>query len=146
MQNVLPHNTPLISKDMHAVLHISSCRKTFSLAQLRTGGISEEGEGDTHNRKWSERGDRWRTKGQEKRDWKTLRSFLSTHPFIDFSVLQLYKASTDSSNVALLIREGDPPCSLGVLQLGVGVDASVANAPIQTVHDHGQLHCRGREE
>lgn len=68
-------------------------------------------------------------------------SFPSTHPFIDFSMLQLYKASTDSSNVALLIREGDPPCSLGVLQLRVGVDASVADPAVQTVHNHGQLHC-----
>lgn len=70
-------------------------------------------------------------------------SFLSTHPFIDFSMLQLYKASTDSSNVALLIREGDPPRSLGVLQLRVCVDASVANPAIEAVHDHGQLHCKG---
>lgn len=67
---------------------------------------------------------------------------LSTHPFIDFSMLQLYKASTDSSNVALLIREGDPPRSLGVLQLGVCVDASVANSTVQAVHYHGQLHCK----
>lgn len=65
-----------------------------------------------------------------------------THPFIDFPMLQLHKASADSSNVALLIREGDPPRSLGVLQLRVCVDAGVANAPVQTVHDHGQLHCR----
>ena len=71
-------------------------------------------------------------------------TILFTHPFIDFSMLQLYKASTDSSNVALLIRESDPPCSLGVFQLGVRVDAGVANAAVQTVHDHGQLHCKGK--
>ncbi len=54
---------------------------------------------------------------------------VSTDPFIDFSMLQLYKTSTDSSNVALLIREGDPPCSLGVLQLWVCVDACIAHPP-----------------
>lgn len=80
--------------------------------------------------------------GREGRTKNTELSFLSTHPFIDFSMLQLYKASTDSSNVALLIREGDPPRSLGVLQLRVCVDASVANAAVQAVHDHGQLHCK----
>lgn len=73
-------------------------------------------------------------------------SFLPTHPFIDFSMLQLYKASTDSSNVALLIREGDPPGSLGVLQLWVCVYASVANPTIQAVHDHSKLHCREMDE
>lgn len=68
---------------------------------------------------------------------------LATHPFIDLSVLQLHKASADSSNVALLIREGHPPRSLGVLQLGVRVDAGIADASVQAVHDHGQLHCGG---
>lgn len=87
-------------------------------------------------------GDKSRKKGAERGGRKTQLSFLSTHPFIDFSMLQLYKASTDSSNVALLIREGDPPRSLGVLQLRVCVDASVANAAVQAVHDHGQLHCK----
>lgn len=67
---------------------------------------------------------------------------LATHPFIDLSVLQLHKASADSSNVALLIREGHPPRSLGVLQLGVRVNAGVADPSVQAVHDHGQLHCR----
>lgn len=72
----------------------------------------------------------------------TERLLLPTHPFIDFSMLQLYKASADSSNVALLIREGDPPRPLGVLQLRVRVDASIADAAVEAVHDHGQLHCR----
>lgn len=72
-------------------------------------------------------------------------SSLLTHPFIDFSVLQLDKASADSSYVALLIREGDPPRSLGVLQLRIGVDAGVANATIEAVHDHGKLHWEGEK-
>ncbi|TNN88615.1 hypothetical protein EYF80_000947 [Liparis tanakae] len=61
------------------------------------------------------------------------------------ATVKLDKASADSSDVALLIREGDPPGSLGVLQLGVCVDAGVANATVQAVHDHGQLHCGGGE-
>lgn len=104
------------------------------------------GTGEESLRETEQEGRRGETK-EERRGWRPEKypelSFISTHPFIDFSVLQLDKASADSSNVALLVREGDPPGSLGVLQLGVCVDAGVANATVQAVHDHGQLHCGG---
>ena len=66
---------------------------------------------------------------------------VSTHPFVYLSVLQLDEAGADSGDVALLVREGHTARSLGVLQLRVCVDARVADAPVQAVHDHGQLHC-----
>lgn len=62
------------------------------------------------------------------------------HPLVDVIVLQLNEASTDGSDVALLIGEGDAAGSLRVLELRVGVDAGVADAPVQPVHDHSQLH------
>lgn len=64
-----------------------------------------------------------------------------THPFINLPVLQLNKSGTDGSNVTLLIGEGYSPRPFRILELGVSVNASVAHPPIQTVHDHGQLHC-----
>ena len=60
-------------------------------------------------------------------------------------MLQLNESSADGSDVALLIGEGHTTRPLGVLELRVGVDASVADAAIQTIHDHGQLHCRAEE-
>lgn len=64
-----------------------------------------------------------------------------THPFINLPVLQLNKSGTDGSNVTLLIGEGYSPRPFRILELGVSVNAGVAHTPIQTVHDHGQLHC-----
>ena len=55
-------------------------------------------------------------------------------------MLQLNEPSADGGNVALLIGEGHPAGALGVLELGVRVDAGVAHATVQTVHYHGQLH------
>ena len=68
------------------------------------------------------------------------------HPFVDVIVLQLNEASADGGDVALLVGEGDAAGSLRVLQLRVGVDAGVADAAVQPVHDHRQLHWgeRGR--
>ena len=66
---------------------------------------------------------------------------VSTHPFVYLSVLQLDEAGADSGDVALLVGEGHAARPLGVLELRVGVDARVADAPVQAVHDHGQLHC-----
>lgn len=63
-----------------------------------------------------------------------------TDPFIDLSMLQLNETSTDSSNVALLIRKRNPACTLRVLQLRVCVNPCVAHTAIQPVHDHRQLH------
>lgn len=54
-------------------------------------------------------------------------------------MLQLNKARRDGCNVALLVRKGDPSSALWVFQLWVGVDACVANSPVQSVHDHCQL-------
>lgn len=65
------------------------------------------------------------------------------YPFVNVPVLQLNESGADGSDVALLIGEGHAARSLGVLQLWVSIDASVADATIQTIHDHGQLHCRG---
>lgn len=59
-------------------------------------------------------------------------------------MLQLDEAGTDGRDVALLIGKRHPSSSLRVLQLWVGVNASIADAPIQPVHDHRQLHCGGK--
>ena len=63
----------------------------------------------------------------------------STHPLVDVAQLQLDEARADRRDVTLLVGEGDAPRPLGVLQLGVGVDARVAHAAVQPVHDHRQL-------
>lgn len=54
----------------------------------------------------------------------------AAHPFVDIVVLQLNEASTDGSNVTLLIGEGHATGSLRVFKLRVGVYASVANASV----------------
>lgn len=64
------------------------------------------------------------------------------HPFVDVIVLQLNEASADGGDVALLIGEGHAAGPLRVFELGVSVDAGVANTSIQPVHDHSQLHWR----
>ncbi len=66
---------------------------------------------------------------------------LDLHPFLNVGMLQLHEASTDGGNVALLVGEGNSAGALRVLQLGVSVDAGVADAPVQSIHDHGKLHC-----
>jgi len=65
-----------------------------------------------------------------------------THPFINLPVLQLDEAGADGRDVALLIGEGHSPRPFGILEFGVRVDPSVTHAPIQAVHDHGELHWR----
>lgn len=66
---------------------------------------------------------------------------LDLDPLVDVAVLQLHEARADGGDVALLVAEGHPAGALGVLELGVSVDPRVANAAVQPVHDHGQLHC-----
>lgn len=66
--------------------------------------------------------------------------YLIMYPLVNVSVLQLHKSGADGSDVTLLVREGHPARPLWVLQLGVGVDPSVAHATVETVHDHGQLN------
>ena len=56
-------------------------------------------------------------------------------------MLQLDEPGADGGDVALLVGEGDAPRALRVPQLGIGVDARVAHAPVQAVHDHGQFNC-----
>lgn len=65
-----------------------------------------------------------------------------TYPFINVIVLELDKASTDSSNVALLIGESHSASTFGVLQLWVCINASIADTSIQTVHNHCQFNCK----
>lgn len=65
------------------------------------------------------------------------------HPFVYVNVLQLNEAGADGGDVALLVGEGHAAGALRVLELRVGVDAGVADASVQTVHDHSQLHLRG---
>lgn len=62
------------------------------------------------------------------------------HPLVDVIVLQLNEASADGSDVALLIGESHTTCALWVFELWVCVDAGVADASIQAVHDHSQLN------
>lgn len=61
------------------------------------------------------------------------------YPLVNVPVLQLDESSTDSGNVALLIGKGHSPRPLGILELRIGVDSRVADAAVQTVHNHGQL-------
>ena len=63
-----------------------------------------------------------------------------THPFVNLPVLQLNESGTDGRDVALLIGERHSPRPFWIFQFRVGVDPSVAHAPVQTVHDHRQLH------
>jgi len=65
---------------------------------------------------------------------------LHLHPLVDVAVLQLHEARRDGSDVALLVAERHATRALGILELGVGVDTGVADAAIQPVHDHRQLH------
>ena len=66
------------------------------------------------------------------------------YPLVNVSVLQLDKSGADGSDVALLIGEGHTPRPLGILELWVGVNAGVTHTSVQTIHNHGQLHWRGR--
>lgn len=66
---------------------------------------------------------------------------LDLDPLVDVAVLQLHEPRADGRDVALLVAERHAAGALGVLELGVGVDAGVAHAAVQPVHDHGQLHC-----
>lgn len=63
-----------------------------------------------------------------------------THPFINLPVLQLNKSGTNGCNVALLIGEGYSARPFWILKFRVCVYPSVTHSPIQTVHDHGELH------
>ena len=47
--------------------------------------------------------------------------------FVDFAVLQLYKPGRNGGNVALLGAESDATGALGVLQLRVRINASIAH-------------------
>ena len=61
-------------------------------------------------------------------------------------MLQLNEARRDSCDVTLLVGKSDTAGSLGILQFWIGVDASVANAAVQSIHDHGQFNWRERIE
>lgn len=69
-----------------------------------------------------------------------------THPLVNVVVLQLNKAGADGSDVALLVGEGHASGALRVLELWICVDAGVADAAVQPIHNHGQLHCGGKEQ
>ena len=56
-------------------------------------------------------------------------------------MLQLDEPRADGRDVALLVGEGHSSGPLRILQLGVSVDAGVANAAVQSVHNHGELNC-----
>lgn len=58
-------------------------------------------------------------------------------------MLQLDESGADGGDVTLLIGEGHSPRPLRVLELRIGVDAGVADAAVEAVHDHGQLNCSG---
>lgn len=60
-----------------------------------------------------------------------------THPLVNVVVLQLNKAGADSGDVALLVGEGHASGALRVLELWIRVDASVAHASVQPIHNHG---------
>lgn len=62
------------------------------------------------------------------------------YPFVNVSVLQLDESGADGGDVALLIGEGHSSRPLRVLELWIGVDARVAHAAIETIHDHGQFN------
>lgn len=64
---------------------------------------------------------------------------LDLDTLVDLAVLQLHEAGRDGRDVALLVGEGHAAGSLRVLELRVGVDARVAHAAVESVHDHGQL-------
>jgi len=49
------------------------------------------------------------------------------NPFVNVAMLQLYKTSADGRDVTLLIGERNTPRPLGVLELRVSVNTSVAN-------------------
>lgn len=55
-------------------------------------------------------------------------------------MLQLYESGRDGSYVALLITEGDPTGSFGILELGISVDAGVTDTAVKPIHDHGEFH------
>lgn len=64
-----------------------------------------------------------------------------TYPLVNISVLELYKASADGSNVTLLVTECHAAGPLRVLEFRVCVDPCIAHSAIQSIHDHSQLHC-----
>lgn len=63
-------------------------------------------------------------------------------PLIDVPVLELDESGADGCDVALLVTEGDAAGALGILQLRVRVDARVAHATVQAVHDHRKFNCQ----
>lgn len=62
------------------------------------------------------------------------------YPLVNVSVLQLDESRADGGDVTLLIGEGHSPCTLGVLELRVGVNPRVAHSAVETIHNHGQLN------
>lgn len=62
------------------------------------------------------------------------------YPLVNVSVLQLDESCADGGDVTLLIGEGHSPCTLGVLELRVGVNPRVAHSAVETIHNHGQLN------
>ena len=51
-------------------------------------------------------------------------------------MLQLDETSGDGSDVALLAGESHSTGALRILQFRIRVDASIANATVQSVHNH----------
>ena len=62
------------------------------------------------------------------------------YPLVDVAMLKLDKSCADGCDVALLARERHTASALGIPQLWVGVDTSIADATIETAHDQRQLH------
>ena len=52
------------------------------------------------------------------------------YPFVNVIVLELHKASADGCDVTLLIGECHTAGTFGVLQLGVCINASIADTTI----------------
>ena len=65
----------------------------------------------------------------------------ATHSLVDVPVLKLNKARADGGDVALLVGERHSPCTFRILEIGVNIYSGVADASVQTVHDHRKLHC-----
>ena len=56
-------------------------------------------------------------------------------------MLQLNESCTNGRDVALLVGESHSARPLRILQLRVGVDSGVADAPVKPIHNHRKLNC-----
>lgn len=70
---------------------------------------------------------------------------LHLHPLINVHMLQLHEPGGDRRYVALLVRERHAAGAFRILELGIRVNASVAHATVQPVHDHRQFSWKGEK-